>query len=217
MILRVTILSPVMIVLAHPRPGSLDHQLSERVLSVLGQTGARHTFHDLYAESFDPVLTQDEAIAGEVWTRGTSSDQVRDTQVAVDPLVDRHRRELSEAKALVVIHPDWFGKPPAMLTGWLDRVLLGHATGDTGRFDPAPKLERVLVINTGEQPPARDPAAAESDPLGLLWRQQIGPFLGSPQFERLTFRPSVDPDPELRARWTNASERAAAWVCGAAR
>jgi putative NADPH-quinone reductase len=214
----VNVLSPVMIVLAHPRAGSLDHHLSERVLSVLGQTGVRHSFHDLYAESFDPVLTENEAIAGEVWTRGTSAEQVRVDAVAPDPLVGRHRRELAESKALVVIHPDWWGKPPAILTGWLDRVLLGRSGGEDGRFDPAPKLQRVLVINTSEQPASQhDAGAAEADPLGLLWREQIGPFLGSPKFERLTFRPSADPDPELRSTWVNASERAAAWVCGAAR
>ncbi len=207
-----------MIVLAHPRAGSLDHQLSERVRSVLGQTGVRQSFHDLYAESFDPVLTENEAIAGEVWTRGTSAEQVRDDAVAPDPLVDRHRHELAESKALVVIHPDWWGKPPAILTGWLDRVLLGRSGAEGGRFDPAPKLQRVLVVNTSEQPaPDREAGAAESDPLGLLWRDQIGPFLGSPQFERLTFRPAADPEPEVRTRWINASERAAAWVCCAAR
>ena len=211
---RVNLLSPVMIVLAHPRAGSLDHDLAERVRAVLAQTGVRQTGHDLYAESFDPVLTERESIAGEAWTRGTSSDQVRDDRPAADPLVRRHRQELAEARALVVIHPDWWGKPPAILAGWLDRVLLADENASQTP-KPAPELQRVLVINTSDQP--TDPLGAESDPLGLLWRDQIGPFLGSPDLERLTFREVSRADDEQRRRWDNAVQRATAWVCGAAR
>jgi hypothetical protein len=198
-----------MIVLAHPPPAGLDHELADRVRSVIGQTGVRQHFHDLYAESFDPVLTQDEQSVGEVWSRGTSAEQVRgQVAVAPDPLVERHQRELAEAKALVVIHPDWLGKPPAMLTGWLDRVLLSTTK------DPAPVLQRVLVINTSEQPGAPAP---EADALGMLWRDQLGPYLGSPLFERLTFRGAATADDAQLARWRNATDRATAWVCGAAR
>ncbi|SDS07140.1 NAD(P)H-dependent oxidoreductase [Microlunatus soli] len=209
------VLTPVMVVLAHPRANSLDHELAGNVRGLLRQSGVRQTFHDLYAESFDPVLTEDEGIAGEVWTRGTSSEQVRrQTTSAPDPLVDRHRRELAESRALVVIHPDWWGKPPAILTGWLDRVLLSGPS--PGPVDPpAPNLRRVLVINTSDQ--EADGADAATDPLGLLWREQIGPFLRSPDLERLTFRPVAGATSEQRARWFGATQRAAAWVCGAAR
>jgi NAD(P)H dehydrogenase (quinone) len=211
----VNVLSPVMTVLAHPSGQSLDHRLGGTVRSVLKQAGVRHFFHDLYAESFDPVLTQDEAIAGDPWTRGTSSEQVRQSsQSGPDPLVDRHRRELAEAKALVVIHPDWFGKPPAIFTGWLDRVLLQRPHG-ADPDQPAWQLRRVLVINSVEQRP--DPAQVMADPLGLLWREQIGRFLGSPKFERLTFGPSATDDTDQLTTWTNATQRATGWVCGAAR
>lgn len=198
-----------MIVLAHPRPASFDHELADRVRSVIRQTGVRQHFHDLYAESFDPVLTEQEQPVPEVWARGTSSEEVRGRAAGEpDPLVQRHRRELAEARALVVVHPDWLGKPPAMLAGWLDRVLLSAK-------QPAPLLERVLVINTSDQP--ADSFAAESDALGLLWRDQLGPYLGSPLFERLVFRGASTADDQQLGRWRNATERATAWVCGAAR
>lgn len=175
---------------------------------MIGQTGVRQHFHDLYAESFDPVLTTEEQPVDEVWSRGTSAEQVRArVATAPDPLVLRHQRELAEAKALVVIHPDWLGKPPAILAGWLDRVLL------SARKDPAPLLQRVLVINTCE----RDGFSAETDALGVLWRDQLGPYLGSPLFERLTFRGTAGADDQQLARWRNATDRAAAWVSGAAR
>jgi len=197
-----------MIVLAHPRPASFDHELAARVRSVIGQTGVRQHFHDLYAESFDPVLTEDSQPEAEVWSRGTSAEQVRArVATAPDPLVLRHQRELADAKGLVVIHPDWLGKPPAILAGWLDRVLL------SARKDPAPQLQRVLVVNTCE----RDGFSAETDALGVLWRDQLGPYLGSPLFERLTFRSVGTADDGQLGRWRNATDRAAAWVSGAAR
>lgn len=199
-----------MIVLAHPRAASLDHDLADRVRSVISQTGVRQHFHDLYAESFDPVLTEDEQPVGEVWSRGTSAEQVRGrVTTAPDPLLLRHRRELAEARALVVIHPDWLGKPPAILAGWLDRVLLSAAQ------QPAPRLQRVLVINTSDRAP--DPVAADADALGMLWRDQLGPYLGSPLFERLVFRGNPTGDDQQLGRWHNAADRATAWVCGADR
>lgn len=156
------------------------------------------------------MLTEAEGISAEVWTRGTSAEQVRDGVPIADPLVDRHRRELAESRALVVIHPDWLGKPPAILTGWLDRVLLAGA-GTPGRARPAPNLQRALIINTHDR--TTTGVRPESDPIGLLWREQIGPFLGSPEFELL----SVHAGPSEPTRWLNAARRASAWVCGAAR
>ncbi|GAB3911938.1 NAD(P)H dehydrogenase (quinone) [Microlunatus endophyticus] len=197
-----------MIVLAHPSAAGFDHELADRVRSVIGQTGVRQHFHDLYAESFDPVLTENAQGEAEVWSRGTSAEQVRARVAAApDPLVLRHQRELAEARGLVVIHPDWLGKPPAILAGWLDRVLL------SARQNPAPQLQRALVINTCEA----DGTAAESDALGVLWRDQLGPYLGSPLFERLTFRGVGTADDQQLGRWRNATDRAAAWVSGAAR
>lgn len=179
---------------------------------MIGQTGVRQHFHDLYAESFDPVLTQAEQPLDEVWSRGTSAEQVRGQVATVpDPLVRRHQRELAEARGLVVIHPDWLGKPPAMMAGWLDRVLL------SARKAPAPQLQRVLVINTCERDGFASEFTTGTDALGVLWRDQLGPYLGSPLFERLTFRSVASADDQQLGRWRNATDRAAAWVSGAAR
>ncbi len=64
-------------------------------------------FHDLYAEGFDPILTYEEFSAEEV----------------SDPVVRSHCEQVAEADALVVVHPNWWGQPPAILKGWIDRVL----------------------------------------------------------------------------------------------
>jgi NAD(P)H dehydrogenase (quinone) len=64
-------------------------------------------FHDLYREKFSPVLPLREV--------------PRD--VKLPPLINRHCLEIAEADGIIVVHPNWWGQPPAILKGWIDRVL----------------------------------------------------------------------------------------------
>ena len=63
-------------------------------------TATKHTV------SFPPLLTEEELR--------------RKTSFA--PIVQKQMTLIEEAEAFVVIHPDWWGGPPAILKGWLDRV-----------------------------------------------------------------------------------------------
>lgn len=218
--MSMSILSPVTLIVAAPNADSFDHVVTRRFRSVLGQAGVRCHDHELYAESFDPVLTETEPAQNETgaWTRGVSSEQIADQgHEPVDPLIDRHRRELVDAKGLAIVHPDWLGKPPAILVGWLDRVLAPiMAAGDSpARADH--RLERVLVIITGEtgRPPGAQPRT--HDPLASLWREQVATAIGTTDVEVLQFRPVRTARDDQRRQWLNGVERAAAWICGADR
>jgi NAD(P)H dehydrogenase (quinone) len=101
---------PVVVLLAHPRPGSFNHAIAERVVGTLARVGRPMRFHDLYAEGFDPVLTAEGA-----YTSGSRAEGFLSAEP--DPLVRRHREELRDAGGLVAIHPNWWGKPPAILSG----------------------------------------------------------------------------------------------------
>lgn len=68
--------------------------------------------HDLYAEGFNPVQPGSEAL-------NTSSD---------DRLVEAHCSDLARADLILIFHPNWWSQPPAILKGWIDRVVrLGTA------------------------------------------------------------------------------------------
>ena len=89
----------ILVVLGHPQPGSFNHALAEAVVSALEERGHEVVFHDHYAEGFDPLLPAEEILS----------------DGPVDPEVVRHGAELAAAEGIVVVHPNWWGQPPAIL------------------------------------------------------------------------------------------------------
>ncbi|MGW3997699.1 NAD(P)H-dependent oxidoreductase [Amycolatopsis sp. NPDC004772] len=188
---------PVVVLLAHPRPGSFNHALAARVVDALERAGVPVWFHDLYAEGFDPVLTAEEA-----YTSGSRAEEFLAAEP--DPLVRRHRSELAEAGGLVAIHPNWWGKPPAILGGWLDRILVPGVAYRLDDAGGAPEsllsLRRLLVVNTSDTPEERE-RTLFGDPLDAIWRRCLAPYLGEPEVRRLVLRVVADADAAQRAVW----------------
>ncbi len=201
----------MLVLLAHPRPGSFNHALTDRVVTTLRRRPWHVIVHDLYAESFDPVLRADEA-----YTSGQDAAEV--LAASDDPLLLQHRRELSEASALVAIHPNWWGKPPAIMAGWMDRVLV---PGVAYRLDeaggaPVPllSLRQVLVVNTSDTTSERE-AELFGDPLESIWVRCLVPYLGEPHVERIVLRVVADADAVQRQHWLQLIEDRAAQLLAA--
>jgi NAD(P)H dehydrogenase (quinone) len=93
-------------VLCHPRPGSLNLALAASVRETLEALGHKIIFHDLYKEAFEPVLSAAELARS----------------YSLDGMVQVYCNELAASDGLLIFHPDWWGQPPAMLKGWVDRV-----------------------------------------------------------------------------------------------
>ncbi|WP_326949869.1 NAD(P)H-dependent oxidoreductase [Amycolatopsis sp. NBC_01307] len=193
---------PVVVLLAHPRPGSFNHALADRVRAALAAAGRPVRFHDLYAEGFDPVLTAEEA-----YTSGTGAEDFLAAEP--DPLVRRHREELRDAAGLVAIHPNWWGKPPAILSGWLDRILVPGVAYRLDDAGGAPEsllaLEHLFVVNTSDTPEDRE-RTLFGDPLDAIWRRCLAPYLGEPAVTRLVLRVVADARADRRARWLDDVE-----------
>ena len=76
--------------------------------------------YGLSALTIDPVLSRDELA---VYNAGA----------VLDPLVTRYQELIAGCNRLVFIFPIWWNDVPAMLKGWLDKVLLaGFAWEATG-------------------------------------------------------------------------------------
>jgi putative NADPH-quinone reductase len=181
----------ISIILAHPRPGSFNHAIVDEAAAVLLQSGHIVTIHDLYREQFDPVLPADEI----------ARDAPLPSAIAC------HCREIAAADGIVFVHPDWWGMPPAILKGWIDRVLrpgvaYRFAATDSGEGIPAGLLaaKAVLVFNTSNTPAEREQEVF-GDPLERLWKDCIVSFCGVRTFRRRMFGVMVTSSEEQRKSW----------------
>ncbi|MBN1440654.1 MAG: NAD(P)H-dependent oxidoreductase [Anaerolineales bacterium] len=181
----------ISLILAHPNPGSFNYAIARAAGQELGRLGHSVDFHDLYAEHFDPLLP-----AGEI-----------QKSAPLPPEIETHCREISQADGIVIVHPDWWGQPPAVLKGWIDRVLRPGAAyefleGDQGEGIPAGllKAEAAAVFNTSNTP-ARREADVFGDPLERIWRSCIFDFCGVKQFRRRMFGVVVTSTPQQREAW----------------
>jgi putative NADPH-quinone reductase len=181
----------ISVILAHPHPGSFNHAIADEAASVLRKSGHAVTIHDLYREQFDPVLPYDEI--------------PRDAPP--DPVITLHCREIATADGIVFIHPDWWGMPPAILKGWIDRVLrpgIAYRFAETDTGDGIPEgllvARAVLVFNTSNTPAEREQEAF-GDPLERIWRDCIVSFCGVRTFRRRMFGVIVTSTEQQRNGW----------------
>ena len=187
----------ISLILSHPRPGSLNHAIADACVATLRSLGHEVRFHDLDAERFDPVLPAAEL----------------PSEAPLPPGVASHCREIAEADGIVVVHPNWWGQPPAVLKGWIDRVLRAGVAyrfveGDAGEGVPVGLLRArsAVVFNTANTVPARE-RAVFGDPLEATWRQCIFGLCGVSHVERRTFSVVVTSTPEERAAWLDEARR----------
>jgi putative NADPH-quinone reductase len=138
----------VLVVLGHGRATSLCHHLTGVAREALGERGAEHRSHDLLADGFDPCL---RLAPGE--------RQALPPKPGDDPLVHRYCEDVRWADAYIVVHPVWWFAPPAILKGWVDRVLVdGVALHQPQAGPPVGTLSgrRALVVQTFPAPRAVD-------------------------------------------------------------
>lgn len=100
-----------LVVYCHPKEGSFNAAIRDLVLAKLHAAGAEVRLRDLYAEGFQPVLTDAE------WTGYLACPDNRAP-------VDGHCADVEWCDTLIFVYPTWWYGLPAMLKGWLDRVLL---------------------------------------------------------------------------------------------
>lgn len=131
-----------LVVYCHPYEESFNHAVLGALVRRLEREGRSHAVQDLYADGFRPAMTAAElAVYGE----GT----------ILDPLVARYVSELREAGHLAMVFPVWWNDAPAMLRGWLDRVLLcGHtwSVGPQGLYGTLDALKSVTLYTTSDNP-----------------------------------------------------------------
>lgn len=127
-----------LVLFAHPCPESYSSALHTRVVDGLATRGFEVDDCDLYAEGFDPRLTESER-------RG-----YHETDTNCAP-VQNHVDRLRAADTLVMVFPVWNFGFPAILKGYLDRVFLPGVSFrlENGRVRPnLTHIDRLVAVTT---------------------------------------------------------------------
>lgn len=181
----------VSVILAHPAAGSFNHAIAAAAAEALRACHHTVTVHDLYAEGFDPVLP-----AGEL---------ARDA--VLPPAIAAQVEEIVAAGAVVIVHPNYWSRPPAILCGWTDRVLrAGRAyrfvqDGRGGARAEGLLAARVALVITTANTPQEKEESLFGDPLEIHWRKVVFGLCGVQNVHRLSFTPVITSTTAQREQW----------------
>lgn len=181
----------ILLILAHPDQKSLNHAIAQEIRDVLEKSGHTVWYHDLYREQFDPILP--------------SREISRDAEL--DSIISRHCNELAGADGIIIVHPNWWGQPPAILTGWIDRVIrpgvayrfVGDDSGE-GIPEGLLKAKTAFIINTSNTSEERENRVF-GDPLERIWRECVFGLCGVTNVHRMNLRIVVTSTSLQRREW----------------
>lgn len=167
----------VLVVYAHPNPQSFNHAILKSFTGGLSEAGHTYEVVDLYAINFNPCLSVEDFAK---LMEGKTADDVRAQQ-----------EKVSQADALIFIHPIWWSGPPAMLKGWIDRVFSmgfaymldekdGHPTGLL-------KNQKALIINTAGGTEEEAKMMGATDALKKIEDDLILRFVGISNVQHVIF------------------------------
>ncbi len=186
----------ILIILGHPNEGSFNHAIANIAIRTLQKNGHDVIFHDLYNENFDPILLNEEI----------------PKEAKLDTHIETYCEELAEADGIIIIHPNWWGQPPAILKGYIDRVIRSGVAyefleDDSGEGIPNGllKAKTALVFNTANTPKERE-MEIFGDPLETIWKNCIFDLCGVKNFYRKMYRIIVTITLKERKLWLKEVE-----------
>jgi putative NADPH-quinone reductase len=128
-----------LVVYCHPLEESFVAAVRDRVLVGLATGGAEVRFTDLHAAGFDPGFT--------------ATDHANHLVAGTDPSLESHAEDLQWCDTLVLVYPTWWSGQPAILKGWIDRVLMNEIAWTlpegAARIKPLlTNIKKLVVVTT---------------------------------------------------------------------
>jgi NAD(P)H dehydrogenase (quinone) len=122
--------------MGHPSPDSFNAALANRYIEEVRSQHHQAELRDLYALGFDPLLKEAER----------ADDGVASPSADVRTEIEH----LRQCDVLTFVYPLWFGMPPAIIKGYMDRVLgAGFRVDDLTRSrGNLLRGKRLAVIST---------------------------------------------------------------------
>jgi len=177
----------ILLILGHPKPNSLNHAIAEKSALVLKKLGHEVVFHDLYQEHFDPVLPLGE-------------DSLPEAELPV--YLQDHLHNFKDADGVIFVHPNWWGGPPAILRGWIDRVIRTNSCYNFTKDGIVSHVGgKIVQIFSTSNTPRDVEINVFGDPIENFWKVVVFGMLGTKSFERRNFEPVVLSTPDERQGW----------------
>jgi NAD(P)H dehydrogenase (quinone) len=124
-----------LVVLGHPGPNSFNAAIAKQYAKTVQANHQDVILRDLYALGFDPLLKEPER------TASTTDTVAADVRIELD-LINR-------CDVLTFVFPLWFGMPPAIIKGYVDRVLgAGFKTDGLGKAQEGAFQGKYLSVLT---------------------------------------------------------------------
>ncbi len=133
-----------LVIVAHPVAGSFTHAAADAAVTGLRAAGHEVEVSDLYALGFCATMSADERRA------------YHSGHPVLDPLVAAQIDLATSAGILVFVYPTWWSGLPAILKGWLERVMVenvGFCFNHRRKVRPAlTNVRRIVGISTYGSP-----------------------------------------------------------------
>jgi NAD(P)H dehydrogenase (quinone) len=181
----------ISIILAHPNPGASTTPSPARRRTRFAKTATR-SFFTTFARNNSRRCSPRR-------NSGRTRSSIRSWPGTAE--------EIAVADGIIIVHPNWWGMPPAILKGWIDRVLrpevayrfVAKATRAKACRWVCSRRRRRLFST----PPTRRTTRAEifGDPLETLWKNCVFDLCGVRKVHRRTFAVVVTSTPQQRAAW----------------
>src|SRR5680860_447026 len=184
----------VMVLLAHPRgSATLCGAIAESYVKGAREAGCSVELEPLDALAFDPHVRHKSPCEQEL-----------------EPDLAKLRDAISAADHLVFIYPTWWGTYPALLKGFLDRILtpgwaFEEISGGTG-FNGLLGGRSAELITTMDTPGPVYRFVNRAPGANAMARATLG-FCGIDVTRHTRFGPVNHSMPDERARWIEAAER----------
>ncbi|XP_005603585.2 ribosyldihydronicotinamide dehydrogenase [quinone] isoform X1 [Equus asinus] len=206
----------VLIVYAHQEPRSFNGSLKRVAVEELNRQGCAVTVSDLYAMDFEPRATRKD-IAGvlcnpDFFRYGVEAYEACKKRSLTSDIIDEQKK-VQEADLVIFQFPLYWFSVPAILKGWMDRVLCqGFAFDVPGFYDSGFLKDKLalLSLTTGGTAEMYTKTGVSGDFRYFLWPLQHGTlhFCGfkilAPQ---ISFAPEIASEEERKEMVASWAQR----------
>ncbi|XP_003468863.2 ribosyldihydronicotinamide dehydrogenase [quinone] isoform X1 [Cavia porcellus] len=206
----------VLIVYAHQEPRSFNATLKNVAVEELSKQGCSVTVSDLYAMGFEPRATRIDITGSlsnpESFNYGVETHEAFKKGTLSSDIV-AEQKKVQEADLVIFQFPLYWFSVPAIMKGWMDRVLCQGFAFDIPEFYDSGLLKKklaLLSLTTGGVASMYTKAGANGDFRYFLWPLQHGTlhFCGfkvlAPQ---VSFAPEYSSEEERKAMVASWAQR----------